>query len=157
MAVRDPNMSLVALIVVLFVLLPNFGDGLMGLFHNPVIIFLTLGLLLWMTTHSPGLGVLGLLLVGGVFIERNRRTLFTAYSRGSAPRMTQDMDMPVSPSVRFVSYERPSISRTPYEPATGCAAGNVFAPVGPTINEKRVLETVPPGAATGPVLLRAFA
>jgi hypothetical protein len=66
------------------------------------------------------------------------------------------MEMPVSPSVRFVSYERPSISRAPYEPAPGCN-GNEFAPVAPTINQKKVLETVPPGAATGPVLLRAFA
>lgn len=157
MAARGPNMSLVALIVVLFVLLPHFGDGLMALFHNPFVIFLMLGLLLLMTMHSPGLGVLGLLLVGGVFIERNRRTLFTAYSRGAAPRMAQDMEMPTSPSVRFVSYERPSVARLPYEPTAGCSDGNEFAPVGPTINQKRVLETVPPGAATGPVLLRAFA
>jgi hypothetical protein len=155
MAAR-PNITLIALIVVLFVLLPTFGDGFMAIFHNPVIIFLMLGLLLWMTTHSPGLGVLGLLLVGGIFLERNRRTLFTAYRRGSAPRMTQDMEMPVSPSVRFVSYERPSITRSAYEPAAGCE-GNEFAPVAPSINEKRPLETVPPGAATGPVLLRAFA
>ena len=148
----QPNITLVALIVVLFVLLPTFGDGFMAIFHNPVIIFLMIMLLLWMTTHSPGLGVLGLLL----FLERNRRTLFTAYRRGSAPRMTQDMEMPTSPSLRFVSYERPSVSRTPYEPSPGCN-GNEFEPVAPSINEKRPLETVPPGAATGPVLLRAFA
>jgi hypothetical protein len=86
MAVRIGPM--VALIVVLFVLLPTFSDGLMSIFHNPVIIALLIGALLWMTTHSPGFGVLGLLLVGSIFIERNRRTLFTAYSRGAAPRLS---------------------------------------------------------------------
>lgn len=155
MAARGPNMTMVALIALLFVLLPTFSDGLMSAFHNPVIIAGLIFALLWMTTHSPGLGVLGLLLVGGVFIERNRRTLFTAYSRGGAPRMPEDAEMPVSPSVRFVSYERPTVSRMAYEPAGGCS-GNEFEPVAPSINEKHVLETVPPGAATGPVLLRMF-
>jgi len=117
-----------------------------------------LGLLLWFTSKSPGLGILALLTFGALYLERNRRILSFAYGGRGAPRMPEDLQFPVSPSLRFVQYETPSVSRLPFEPAGGCNANsNEWSAVGPSINAKRVLPTVPPGAATWPVLAKEFA
>jgi hypothetical protein len=139
-----------------FVLMPSAPDGILSIFHHPIFSIIMLGLLLWFTAKSPGLGILALLTFGGLYLERNRRVLSFAY--GTAPRMPEDRHFPVSPSLRFVQYEKPTVSRLPFEPASGCNANsNEWSAVGPTINEKRVLSTVPPGAATWPVLAKEFA
>ncbi len=145
------------LLVVLFVVMPFISDGILSVFHHPVISIIAILLLVWFTKKSPGLGILGLLVIGAIYLERNRRTLFTAWSH-SAPRMPEDREFPVSPSLRFVSYETPTISKHAFEPASGCDANsNEWSAVAPTINQKKVLQTVPPGAATWPVLAKAFA
>lgn len=147
---------LIVLLVILFVLMPYFGDGILSIFHHPLISVIVLVGLIWFTSKSPGLGILGLLVIGALYLERNRRTLFTAWSR--APRMPEDREFPVSPSLRFVNYQVPSVSRHPFEPAGGCDANsNEWSAVAPTINEKKVLKTVPPGAEGGPVILKTFA
>ncbi len=120
--------------------------------HNPVIIFVSLLILLWLTTASPKLGVLGLLWLGGLYLERNRRTLYTANSQSAL--MGNDPTMPVSPSQHVPSYMKPVRVDYAFEPSSGCEAGNEWSPVDDTIDHKRPpLTTVPPGAATGDVLL----
>ena len=72
--------------------------------------------------------------------------------------MPEDREFPVSPSLRFVAYETPTVSKLPFEPAGGCDANsNEWSAVAPTINQKKVLQSVPPGSATWPVLAKAFA
>lgn len=147
---------LIVALVILFVFLPYISDGILSVFHHPIISIISILTLVWFTTKSPGLGILGLLVVGALYLERNRRTLFTAWSR--APRMPEDREFPVSPSMKFVDYEVPSVSRHPFEPAGGCNANsNEWSAVAPTINQKKVLQSVPPGSATWPVLVKAFA
>lgn len=147
---------LIVLLVVLFVLMPFISEGILSVFHHPIISIIAILALVYMTSKSPGLGILGLLVIGGLYLERNRRTLFTAWSH--APRMPEDREFPVSPSLKFVDYEKPTISRHPFEPAGGCDENsNVWSAVAPTINQKKVLQSVPPGAATWPVLAKAFA
>ncbi len=147
---------LIVALVLLFIVMPYIPDSILVVFHHPVISILSILALVWFTSKAPGIGILGLLVFGALYLERNRRTLYTAWSH--APRMSEDREFPVSPSLRFVKYEVPSISRHPFEPAGGCNANsNEWSAVAPTIDHKKVLETVPPGAATWPVLARAFA
>lgn len=144
------------ILILLFVVLPRMSNFVLYAFHHPVIIFLTVLSLLWLGSKSPALGIIGLLLFGGLYLERNRRSLYTALNFGSAPRMTQDAEMPISPSQRFVAYEDPDVDRRPYVPMEDMGS-DLFAPVAGTINRKAPpLSTVPPGAATGYVLLKSW-
>jgi hypothetical protein len=146
-----------AILIVLFVILPRVSNTVLYAFHHPVIIFITVLALLWLTTKSPVLGILGLLCFGGLYLERNRRTLFTALGiASSAPRMPQDAEMPLSPSQRFIAYEEPEVASVPFAPGPGMGSDS-FSPVGTSIDAKRPpLPTVPPGEATGYVLLKAW-
>lgn len=144
------------ILVLLFVVLPRMSNFVLYAFHHPVIIFLTVLTLLWLGSKSPALGILGLLLFGGLYLERNRRSLYTALNFGAAPRMTQDAEMPLSPSQRFVAYEMPDVDSYPFAPPAEMGS-DLFAPVAGTINRKAPpLSTVPPGAATGYVLLKSW-
>lgn len=143
-------------LILLFVVLPRLSNVVLYAFHHPVIIFLTVLALLWLGSKSPALGIIGLLLFGGLYLERNRRSLYTALDFGSAPRMPQDAEMPLSPSQRFVAYEEPDVDSYPFAPPADMGS-DLFAPVAPTINRKAPpLSTVPPGAATGYVLLKSW-
>ena len=146
-----------AILVAVFVVVPRLSNTVLYAFHHPVIIFITILALLYLTTKSPVLGILGLLCFGGLYLERNRRTLFTALGIASAaPRMPQDAEMPLSPSQRFIAYEEPEVAFVPFMPGNGMGSDS-FAPVGTSIDAKRPpLSTVPPGAATGNVLLKAW-
>lgn len=145
---RNSDLLIVITLVGLFILLPSLSNSIMYIFHHPVFIFIIVLALLFLTTKSPQMGVLGLFVLGALILERNRRTLFTAMGvAGAAPRMTQDADMPISPSLRFVDYQVPDVARYPYAPPAGCDT-DAFAPVGQSIDDKKVLQTVPPGEAT---------
>lgn len=124
--------------------------------HNPVIMIMTIAILLWLTTLSPKLGVLGLLWIGGLYLERNRQTLYIASSQGPST-LEGDRTMPTSPSQYAPSYMRPSVGTHAFTPSedNSCndAAGAApWSAVGPSINHKAPLTTVPPGAATMDVL-----
>ncbi len=145
---------LIILLLAAFVLMPYAPDSILSIFHHPIFSLIMIGALFYFTKQSPGLGVLALLAFGALYLERNRRTLTMAWG---APRMPQDREMPISPSLKFVPYETPSVSTYKFEPAGGCNANsNEWSSVGTSIDQKRVLQTVPPGAATWPVLARAF-
>ena len=124
--------------------------------HNPVIMILTIAFLLWTTTQSPKLGVLGLLWIGGLYLERNRQTLYIANSNGPST-LEGDSTMPVSPSQYAPGFMRPSVGThafTPSEDAScdDAAGAAPWSAVGRSINHKAPLTTVPPGAATMDVL-----
>jgi hypothetical protein len=145
---RNGELTAVIVLVGLFILLPSLSNKVMYVFHHPIFIFMVILALLWLTTKSAQMGVLGLLVLGALILERNRRTLFTAMGvAGAAPRMPQDASMPISPSLRFVDYQVPDVARYPYAPPAGCDTG-AFAPVGQSVDDKKVLKTVPPGEAT---------
>lgn len=148
---RNNELFLIVILVALFVLMPLVPESLLNLFHHPAFIFIGLLVLLWLASLTPQIAILGLLMVGALYLERNRRTLLRV---AGVPRMSEDAELPVSPSLRFVDYEEPRVDRHPYAPASGCASDR-FEPVGSSINEKRALTTMPPGEA-GVALIRSW-
>ena len=139
---------LIAIIVLGFIFIQMTPHIVMVSLHNPVIMVITLFILLWLTTQSPKLGVLGLLLIGGLYLERNRRTLYRAneLDHGPGAPLNSDPTMPRSPSQYVPRFNRPMTDNYEYDPVD---ATDEFAPVDSSINHKAPpLTTVPPGYAT---------
>ena len=140
--------TLIAIIVISFVAIKMTPHVVMVALHNPVIMIISIFVLLWLTTQSPKLGVLGLLLIGGLYLERNRRTLYKAnqLDHGPGAPLNDDPTMPRSPSQHVPQFNRPMTDNYDYDPMD---ATDEFAPVDSSINHKAPpLTTVPPGYAT---------
>jgi hypothetical protein len=145
--------NLLVLLALAFIFIKFTPYPVLVALHNPVIMVLTLVILLALTTRAPKLGVLGLLYIGGLYLERNRVTLARAMSltgSGPGPALSQDPTMPVSPSQRSVPYDWPSYASHSFKPSADCDVdGNEWSPVAPSMDHKRPpLITVPPGYAT---------
>ena len=140
--------ALIGIVVLAFVFIKMTPNIVMVALHNPVIMLITLFVLLWMTTQSPKLGVLGLLWIGGLYLERNRRTLYKAnqLDHGPGAPLNDDPTMPRSPSQYIPRFNRPMTDNYDYDPMD---ATDEFSPVDSSINHKSPpLTTVPPGYAT---------
>lgn len=148
------NIWAVGLLVFAFVFMKYTPNWMIQALHHPVIVFITLLTLLWFTRQSKILGVLALLWVGAIFLERNRDTLHFAHLN-DIRSLAGDSTMPKSKLQFDQPFERPQTDRYAYEPADeGCAAQNEWSPVAPTIDHKRPpLETVPLGEKTGVYLM----
>ncbi len=145
---------IVGLLAFAFVFMRYTPDWMLQTLHHPVIMFVTLLILLWLVNQSKLLGVIGLLWIGSIYLERNRRTLHLAHSIDSKT-LAGDPTMPTSNLKREVPYMRPSVDKWAYEPMDeGCAAQNEWSAVAPTIDHKSPpLETVPLGEKTGVYLM----
>ncbi len=140
--------ALIGIVVLAFIFIKMTPHVVMVALHNPVIMIITLFILLWMTTQSPKLGVLGLLWIGGLYLERNRRTLYKAnqLDHGHGAPLNDDPTMPRSPSQYIPRFNRPMTDNYDYDPVD---ATDEFSPVDSSINHKSPpLTTVPPGYAT---------
>lgn len=139
---------LITIIVLGFVFIKMTPHIALVSLHNPVIMVITIFVLLWLTTQSPKLGVLGLLLIGGLYLERNRRTLYRAneLDHSSGAPLNDDPSMPRSPSQYVPRFNRPMTDNYEFDPID---ATDEWAPVDSSINHKAPpLSTVPPGYAT---------
>jgi hypothetical protein len=84
-------------------------------------------------------------LIGGLYLERNRRTLYRANELNHS-MLGSDTTMPRSPSQYIPRFNRPVTDEHEFDPMD---ATNEWAPVGSSINHKTPpLATVPPGYAT---------
>lgn len=163
--------TLLVIIALAFVFIRSTPYVVLVALHNPVIIFLSIIVVLYLTTAHPKLGVLGLLYLGGLYLERNRVTLYKANNEylvagGPGPALSEDYTMPRSPSQHKPNYMMPVRDSYPYVPASDCDLtkakpwfgeptlsanldGNEFSPVDRSIDHKRPpLKTVAPGYAT---------
>ncbi len=148
------NFYVLGLLVFAFIFMKYTPNWMLQTLHHPVIMFITVLLLLWFTRQSKVLGVIGLLWIGALFIERNRHTLHAAHLN-DVRSLAGDPTMPESKLQMKVPFMRPSSDSYPYEPIDdGCAAQNEWSAVAPTIDYKRPpLETVPLGEKTGVYLM----
>jgi hypothetical protein len=116
---------------------------------------------LWATTQGPLLGVLALLAIGSLYLERNRRKVnlarkvFAEIPQASdPPQATVEEEAEPQDTVPVVAFDEPSGDIATYLPK-GSMGSNEFAPVAPTLNEKDPLPTVPLGAKSA-VLFKSF-
>jgi len=146
----------VAAAVVLFV--PMLPENILAVFDLFVVRILVVLGLLWAVTQSPVVGVLGLLVVGVLYLERNRRKVAMAASR--FVQMTSQMEAKeenatveeegVPQKTVFVrEFDVPEDRTMYYMPKTSCVAdSNEFMPppAGESLNTKIALPSIPVGA-----------
>lgn len=138
----EESFTIIGFVVLAFIFIKLTPHVIIVALHNPVIMIMTLFVLLWLTTQSPKLGTLGLLWIGGLYLERNRRTLYKA---NELALMNNDPSMPRSPSQIIPRFNRPVVDNYEYDPVD---ATDEWMPVDSSINHKTPLSTVPPGYAT---------
>jgi len=112
-------------------------------------------LLLFLISAGPTAGILGLMAVAIVYLERNRRKVVVARSKLDL----MDTDRPSQATVEEASqpqttvpvqdFDVPKHDESDYFSHETCDSGH-FEPVAPTINEKAVLATVYPLNTNGP-------
>ena len=111
--------------------------------------------LLYLISLGPTAGILGLMTVGIMYLERNRRKVVVAAKKidlmdWSRPEQaTVEEASEPQKTVPVNEFDKPDEEEFDYMPHDTCDSGN-FEPVAPTINEKSVLSTIYPLNKSGP-------
>lgn len=112
-------------------------------------------LLLYLIRLGPTAGILGLMAIALMFLERNRRKVAVAAKKIDL----MDFDRPAQATVEeegepqktvpVREFDKPQDEESDFFPKETCDSGN-FEPVAPSINEKAVLSTIYPLNKSGP-------
>jgi hypothetical protein len=112
-------------------------------------------LLLYLITLGPTAGILGLVAIASLYLERNRRKVSVALQKLDQ----MDIERPNQATVEEASqpqktvpvneFSVPTHEETDYFSTETCDSGD-FEPIAPTINEKEVLATIYPLHKNGP-------
>ena len=130
-------------------------SGLLLLLDSFVVRFLVVLVLLYLISLGPTAGILGLMAVSIMYLERNKRKVVVAAKKLDA----MDWNLPKQATVEEASkpqttvpvneFDKPNDEESDFFPDETCDSGN-FEPVAPTINEKAVLSTIYPLHKYGP-------
>jgi hypothetical protein len=132
-----------------------FPTNLLLLLDTLVIrIVVVLGLL-YLISIGPTAGILGLVAVATLYLERNRRKVIVAAKKidlmdfdGPKQATVEEASKPQT-TVPVNEFDKPNEEESYYIPSETCETDN-FEPVAPTINEKAVLSTIYPLNKDGP-------
>jgi hypothetical protein len=106
-------------------------------------------LLLYLISIGPTAGILGLVAVSMIYLERNRRKVVVAAKKLDSMDWTRSEFATVEEAskpqttVPVNEFDKPDDFESDFLPHETCDSGN-FEPVAPSINEKAVLSTVYP-------------
>lgn len=122
---------------------------LLLLLDNFIVRILIVLSLLYLISIGPTAGIFGLIAIGSLYLERNRRKVSAATKKIDL----MDYDCPKQASVEEASkpqqtvpvneFDIPNAVESDFLPSEGCDSGN-FEPVAETINQKAVLNTIYP-------------
>lgn len=142
---------IVCVSVILFTpFLPNI---VLIAFDNIIIRILSVIILLYLISIGPSAGIFGLLALICIYLERNRRKVVVA--RGKLDKMdvyfsrkaTVQDESKSQTTVPVPSFDIPLLhDEIPYLPGNDTGTDD-FYPVGKSINEKILLETIQPGVS----------
>jgi len=150
--------SLIALLVVTFAA-PAIPGGVLQLLDNVVVnIVLVLGLLFAITV-SPLIGIMALMAIAMLYMERNRtkvaraRTKFNEIQEASDPaQMTVEQEGESQETVDVREFAKAKPSESIYLPGPKVGDDDFEAVLGaPDLNHKTPLPTVPLGEKSAPV------
>lgn len=144
------------LVLTVIILFSQFlPTDLLVLLDNFVVRILVVLALLYLISMGPTAGILGLMAIAILYLERNRRKVVVAAKKIDA----MDWDRPKQATVEEVAkpqttvpvneFDKPNEEESDFMPHETCDSGN-FEPVAPTINEKAVLSTIYPLNKSGP-------
>ena len=119
------------------------------LFDNFVVRIAIVFALLYLISLGPTAGILGLIAVSVMYLERNRRKVVVATKKidlmdWSRPEQaTVEEASEPQKTVPVNEFDKPDEEEFDYMPHETCKSGQ-FEPVAPSINEKAVLSTIYP-------------
>jgi hypothetical protein len=141
-----------ALIILFSSFLPN---DLLFLLDSILIRITIVIVLLFLISVGPTAGIMGLIAVSILYLERNRRKVSFALQKldamdihGSKLATVEEASRPQQ-TVPVQDFDVPNHDESDYFPVDNCDSGQ-FEPVAPTINEKAVLATIYPLHKDGP-------
>lgn len=137
---------------IILIMAPFMPSDILIMFDSLLIRVLIVLVLLFLITVGPTAGIFGLLVVGAIYLERNRRKISYASKKldlidvNYPKQMTVEEESKPQTTVPVVDFNIPSDpNEIPYMPTEECGSDN-FEPVGPTINAKEVLPVIENGA-----------
>lgn len=129
--------------------------ALLVLFDNFIVRLLIVLVLLYLINMGPTAGILGLMAVATIYLERNRRKVVMASKKldlidwEKPQQATIEEASKPQTTVPVNDFDKPEENESDFFPDETCESGN-FEPVAPTINEKAVLSTIYPLNKYGP-------
>jgi hypothetical protein len=129
--------------------------NLLLLFDNFIIRIGVVLMLLYLISLGPTAGILGLMTIAVIYLERNRRKVSVAAKKLNLMDWTRSENATVKEAsepqktVPVPEFDEPKDEEFDYMPHDTCKSDN-FEPVAPSINEKAVLSTIYPLNKQGP-------
>ena len=144
------------IILTVIILFSSFlPTSLLLLLDNFVVRIGIVLLLLYLISLGPTAGILGLVTVAIMYLERNRRKVVVAAKKldlidvnGPKQATVEEASKPQQ-TVPVNEFDKPQDIESDFMPTETCDSGN-FEPVAPTINQKAVLSTIYPLNRNGP-------
>lgn len=151
MATKEVNQ--IALLAIIFILMPIIPSFIFKGFDNIIVRIFAILFVLWAVSQNITLGVVSLVVIGSLYLERNRRKVIEVKKKleiqiiqDSAPSlMTVEEESEAQKSVPVVDFERPGGEEETYLPKESMGKNDFFA-VDATIDQKTAIKTIIPGA-----------
>jgi hypothetical protein len=130
-------------------------SGLLLLLDNLIIRVFVVLILLYLISLGPTAGILGLMAISIMYLERNKRKVVVAAKKLDEMDWTRPEQATVEEAskpqttVPVNDFAKPDEDESDFFPVDTCESDN-FEPVAPSINEKAVLSTVYPLNKYGP-------
>ncbi len=141
------NMKVFGVFALLFLIVPFLPGGILALADNIIVRAVLILLVLIYAMESPMLGIMALLVVGLVFIQRNKYKIAAGYTSHDEKLFKIDT---VSPALEVLktpptapiqpTYDTPAMEVHPFAPGVD-SGSDEFKAVAETINHKVVLPT----------------
>lgn len=139
-------------VIVLFSqFLPTWILLLLDNFLVRIIVVLTL---LYLTSLGPTAGILGLMAISIMYLERNKRKVETAAKKldlmdwSRQENATVDEASAAQTTVPVTDFDRKTEEESYFIPENKTCDITDFEPVGPSINEKAVLSSIPTASSS---------
>ncbi len=141
--------SIAAIILVIIVIIPYMSDTALNLLDHQMFRVLMIVVLLLAIQNSVFAGVGVLLIIGVALIQRNSRKL-PGVTSGPVPRMVEDAEMPLSPSIEMPVASTPSDDMIYFAPQEDSGSNEVNGEAS-GFDEKFLPASAPNGAAAGAI------
>lgn len=112
-------------------------------------------MLLYLISIGPTVGIIGLMAISIIYLERNRRKVIVAAKNidlmdiSYLKHATVEEESQPQKTVPVNEFDKSNNTESDFLPHNSCKSGN-FEPVAQTINEKAVLSTIYPLTKNGP-------
>lgn len=137
---------------IILIMTPFMPSDILIMFDSLLVRIMIVLVLLFLITVGPTAGIFGLMVIGAIYLERNRRKISYASKKldlidvNFPKQMTVEEESKPQTTLPVVDFNIPSDpNEIPYLPTDECGSDN-FEPVASTINTKEVLPVIENGS-----------